>query len=54
MRAITDDPEEAAIANSFKLAFLGADDDGDFLFYTDEKDDKELLVHALRIAAHFK
>ena len=37
VRAITDDPEEAAIANSFKLSFKGEDDDCDFLFYTDEK-----------------
>ncbi|KAL8283168.1 hypothetical protein RQP46_005946 [Phenoliferia psychrophenolica] len=51
VRAITDNPEEADIANSFKLSFKGEDDDADFLFYTDEREDKDLLVSAIRIAA---
>ncbi|KAM0756067.1 hypothetical protein T439DRAFT_19808 [Meredithblackwellia eburnea MCA 4105] len=50
LRMITDDPEEAAIANSFKLTFKGPDEE-DILFYTDEKEDKELLVTCLKMAA---
>lgn len=37
VKALTDNPEEASMAHSFKLSFKGEDDDSDFLFYTDEQ-----------------
>ncbi|GAA5889969.1 hypothetical protein JCM5296_003665 [Sporobolomyces johnsonii] len=45
---ITDNPEEALVPNSFKVTLR---DDDEYLFYTDEKDDKDLLVAGIKIAA---
>ncbi|GAA5951479.1 hypothetical protein JCM21900_001578 [Sporobolomyces salmonicolor] len=45
---ITDNPEEALVPNSFKMTLR---DDDEYLFYADEKDDKELLVAGIKIAA---
>ncbi|ORY75011.1 hypothetical protein BCR35DRAFT_306418 [Leucosporidium creatinivorum] len=48
VQRIVDNPEEASMPNSFKLAMQ---DDDEWFFYTDQPDDKELLVAGLSMSA---
>lgn len=43
--------DKGGIPNSFKVTLKG-DDEEEYLFYTDEKEEKETLVSGLRIAAN--
>lgn len=46
--SIADNPEEASMPNSLKI-WSGTDDDDGYLFYCDERDDKEVLMAALSL-----
>ncbi|KAI5480003.1 hypothetical protein MNV49_001968 [Pseudohyphozyma bogoriensis] len=54
VQSISLDPEEASIPNSFKMIFKDADEGDAYLFYTDEKEDKELLIAGLRMSAQLR